>query len=172
MDLEALVGALGCRDDRRVADKGVVDTRVRDQVGLELVKIHVESTVESERRGDRADNLSNQAVQVLVVRTRNVEVTLANVVDSFVVNKESAVGVLDGAVSRQNGVVRLNNGRGDTRSRVDGELELALLAVLGRKAFKKKSTETRTGTTTERVEDQETLEGVAVVLKIGQHGSI
>ena len=35
--LEALVAALGGADDRRVADQGVVDSGVWDQVGLELV---------------------------------------------------------------------------------------------------------------------------------------
>jgi hypothetical protein len=58
----ALVG----RDDRSVADERVVNSRVRDQVGLELVEIDVESTVESERRGDGADNLGDKTVQVLV----------------------------------------------------------------------------------------------------------
>jgi hypothetical protein len=52
VDLEALVGALAGRDDRGIADERVVDTRVRDQVGLELVEIDVERTVEPKRRGD------------------------------------------------------------------------------------------------------------------------
>lgn len=52
VDLEALVGALGCRDDRRVADQRVVDAWVRDQVSLELVEIDVQRAIEPERRGD------------------------------------------------------------------------------------------------------------------------
>lgn len=58
--------ALVSRDNRSVADERVVDSGVRNQVGLELVEIDVEGTVESERRGDGADNLSDEAVQVLV----------------------------------------------------------------------------------------------------------
>lgn len=50
---------------------------------------------------------------------------------------------------RENGVVGLDNGSGDSGSRVDGELKLALLAVLRRKTLEEKSTETRTSTTTE-----------------------
>lgn len=46
VDLEALVRAPVGRDDRRIADQGVVNTRVGDQVGLELVKIDVERTIE------------------------------------------------------------------------------------------------------------------------------
>ena len=59
MDLEALVGALGGRNDGRVADQRIVDAGVRNQIGLELVKIHVESAVESQRRGNGADDLGD-----------------------------------------------------------------------------------------------------------------
>ena len=161
--LEALMGALLGRDDRRVTDQRVVDTRVWDQVGLELVQVHVEGTVEAQARGDRADNLSNQAVEVLVVGTGNVQAAPANVVDSLVVDKERAVRVLNGAVGRKDGVVGLDDRGGDARSRVDGEFELALLAVVGREALKQEGTESGTSTTTKRVEDEESLERRAVV---------
>lgn len=153
MDLEALVLALGSGNHRRVADKRVVNSGVRDQVGLELVEIDVESTVESEGRGDGADYLGDQAVQVLKGRSRNVKIPAADVVNGLIVDKESTIRVLNGAVSRQNGVVRLHNGSRDTRSRVDGKLQLRLLAILGREALEHESTETRAGTATERVED-------------------
>jgi hypothetical protein len=163
LDLEALVLALVGRNDRSVADERVVNSRVRNQVGLELVQIDVEGTIESERRGNGTDNLGDETVQVLVWRSRNVEVATADVVDSLVIDEESTVGVLNGAVSRQDSVVRLNDGSWGSGSRVDSELKLGLLAVLGGETLKKESTETRTGTTTERVEDQETLKGLAVV---------
>ena len=163
MNLEALVGALGSRDDRGVADQGIVDTRIGDQVGLELVEIDVEGTIEAERRGDGRDNLSNQTVEMLIARPGNIQIPAADVVDSLVVDQECAVRVLDRAVGGKNSVVRLDDGSGNPGSRVDGELELALLSVVGRQTLKEESTKSRTGTTAERVEDQETLEGVAVV---------
>jgi hypothetical protein len=98
-DLKALVGALLSRDDGRITDERVVDARVGHKIGLELVQINVERTVESQRRGDGADNLGNQTVEVLVVGPGNVQAATADVVDSLVVNKERAVGVLDGAMS-------------------------------------------------------------------------
>ena len=155
--------ALGSRDNRCVTDKRIVDPRVGHQVRLELVQVDVESTIESQRRGNGADDLGDEAVQVLVAGTRDIQGALADIVDSFVVNQESAVRVLDSAVGGEDGVVRLDDGSGDTGSRVDGELELALLAVLGRETLEKESTETGTSTTTKGVEDQETLQGVAVV---------
>lgn len=63
----------------------------------------------------------------------------------------------------QNGVVGLNDGRRDAGSRVDGELELGLLAVLASETLQEESTETGAGTTTEGVEDKEALETNAVV---------
>lgn len=157
------MGTLAGRNDRSIADQRVVDTRIRDQVGLELVQIDVERTVEAQGRGDGADDLGNQAVEVLVARARNIQVATADVVDGLVVDKESAVGVLDRAVGRQNGVVRLNDGGGHARCRVDGKLELALLSVLGGQALEEEGAETRASTTTKGVEDQETLQGAAVV---------
>lgn len=144
-----------------------MDTRVWHKVGLKLVQIDIERAIEAQAGGDGANNLSNQAVEMLVVGARNIQAASADIVDSFVVNKEGAVGVLDGAVCRQNSVVRLDDGGGNARSRVYGELEFALLAVIGREALEEERTETGTGTTTEGVEDEETLEGRAVVCGCG-----
>jgi hypothetical protein len=53
---------LGRGDDRGVADERVVNSGVGNQVGLELVEIDVEGTIKSERRGNGADNLGDEAV--------------------------------------------------------------------------------------------------------------
>lgn len=68
-------------------------------------------------------------------------------------------------MGRENSVVRLDDGVGNTRGGVDAELELRLLAVVVGEALKEKGTEAGTGTTAEGVEDQEPLEGLAVVCK-------
>lgn len=107
--------------------------------------------------------LGDQAVQVLVVGALNAEVATADVVDGLVVDHEGAVRVLEGGVSGEDGVVRLNNRGGDLGSGVDAELQLALLAVIDGQTLHEEGTETGTGTTTEGVEDEETLETRAVV---------
>ena len=140
-----------------------MDAGVRDQVGLELVQIDVQGAVEAERRGDGRDDLGDQAVKVLVARPGNVQIPAADVVHGLVVNQEGAVRVLDGAVGGQDGVVGLDDGRGQARGRVHGELQLALLGKVGRQALEEQSAETGTSATAEGVEDQEALEGVAVV---------
>lgn len=163
VDRVGLVGSLGSRDDGSVGDQGEVDTGVGDQVGLEFVQIDVEGTIETQGGGDGGNNLSDQAVQVLVAGALNAEVAAANVVDGLVVDHEAAVGVLQGGVSGQDGVVGLNNGGGVLGSRVDAEFQLRLLAIVHRETLHQQSTKTGTGTTTERVEDQESLETSAVV---------
>lgn len=73
--------------------------------------------------------------------------------------------MLQSRVCRQDRVVGLNDRIRHFRGRVDTEFQFGLLAVVGRKALKKESTETRPGTTTEGVEHKEALEARAVICK-------
>lgn len=56
LDGVGLVGGLGSRDDRSVSDQREVNTRVGDQVGLELVEINVEGAIETQGSGDGRNN--------------------------------------------------------------------------------------------------------------------
>jgi hypothetical protein len=143
-----------------------VDARVRNQVSLELSDINVESTVETKRSRQGRDGLSNQSVEVGVGRTLNVEITAADVVDGLVVKHDSHIGVLEKRVSGKHGVVGFNHGGGNLWGRVDGESELRLAAVVNRQTLKDKRAETRSGTSTDSVEDEETLKTSAVVSKL------
>lgn len=160
------MSALGSRNDRRIADQRVVNAGVGNQVGLELVQVNVQGAVKPQRRGDGRDDLSDQTVEVLVARPGNVQVPAADVEHGLVINQEGAVRVLDCAVGGKDSVVGLNNGRGEARRRVHGELQLALLAIVGREALEKQSTEAGTSTAAEGVEDEEALEGLAVVYRL------
>lgn len=142
-----MAGLLG-GDDRCVGDEGVVDAREGDEVGLELVEIDIQRTVKTEGGGDGRHDLGDESVQVLEVGAGNVERTTADVVDGLVVNEESAVRVLNGRVGGEHSIVGLDNSGGDARRRVDGELELALLAIIGAKALQKEGAETRPSTAT------------------------
>jgi len=107
--------------------------------------------------------LRNEAVQVFVVWSLNTEVASAYVVDGFIVHHEAAVRVLESGVGSQNGVVRLNHRGGNLWSWVDTELELALLAIVDGQTFHQQGTEPRYSSTTEEVEDEETLQARALV---------
>ena len=123
------------RNDWSISNQGKVDSGIRNQIGLELIQINVESSVKSERGCDGGNNLGDQTVQVGVGRTFNVEVSSADVVDGLVVDHEGTVGVLQGGVGAQCGVVGLHHGRGHLGGGVNGELELRLLAIVHRQTL-------------------------------------
>ena len=124
-----VVGLLG-RDDRGIGDEGEVDTRVGHEVGLELGEIHVQCTVETKGGSDGGDNLADQTVEVGVGGSFDVQVSAADVVDGLVVYHEGTVGMLQGGMGGQDGVVRLNYSGRHLGSWVDGKLELRLLAIV------------------------------------------
>jgi hypothetical protein len=162
-DRELLVVSFLSGDNRGIRGKHKVDTRVRDQVGLELSDIDVECPIETKRGGQGRDNLANQPVKVGVGRALNIQRTTADIVHSLIVEHDADVGVLEERVGGQDTVVGLDNSGGDLRGGVDGEAQLGFLAVVDGKTFQEEGTETGTGTTTDSVEDQETLETSAVI---------
>ena len=125
-DGELLVVGLLRGDDGGVRGEHEVDARVRHQVGLELGDVDVEGTVEAEGRGERRDDLGDEAVEVGVGRALDVEGAAADVVDGLVVEHDGDVGVLEEGVGGEHGVVWLDDGGGDLWGRVDGEAELGL----------------------------------------------
>jgi hypothetical protein len=160
-----VIGLLS-RDDRSIHAEREVNTRIRHQVGLEFSKINVQSTIESEGNSDGGNALSGKSVQVGVGRSLDFKVSSAHIVQGFVINHEGDIGVFQHSVSAEHGVVGFNNSSGNLRRGVDSELNLGLLAVVDRETFKEEGTETGTSTTTERVEDHESLETSAVISKL------
>jgi hypothetical protein len=71
--------------------------------------------------------------------------------------------VLKSGVGGQNGVIWLDNRGCGLGSWVDAELQLDLLAKVDGETLHEKSTESRTSSTTEGVEDKESLETRAVI---------
>jgi hypothetical protein len=124
------MGSLLRREKRRVCSEGEMDTREGNQVRLELVQIDVEGAVEAERSSNRRDDLSNKPVKVGEAGLGNTKLLLADVVDSFVVDHEGAVGVLESGMGSKDRVVRLNDGARELGSRIYAELKLGLLSVI------------------------------------------
>jgi hypothetical protein len=162
-DGELLVVSLLGADDRSVRGKHKVDTRVRHQVGLKLSDIDVEGTIETKGGGQRGNNLGNETVQVGVGRTLDIQRATADVVKCFVVKHDSNIGVLEEGVGGKDRVVRLDNCSGHLGRRVHGETELRLLTVVHGETLQKERSETGTGTSTDGVEDHETLKTGTVV---------
>lgn len=150
-------------DDRSVRNKRVVNSWKRHEVSLEFVQVDIKGTIEAQAGGKRANDLGGEPVKVFVTRAGDVQLALTDIVDSLVVDEESAFGVLNGAVCGKDGIVGLYHGSRHERRRVDGKLQLRLLTILCRKVLKQECAETRAGPAAEGVEDQETLKGRAVI---------
>ena len=124
-----VVGLLG-GDDWSVGDQWEMDPWVWDQVGLELCQIDVQSTIEPQRGGDGGNDLTDQPVQVGVGWSFDVEVSSADIVDGFVIDHESAIGVLQGGMGGEDRVVWLDNSGGNLWGWVDGKFQLGFFTVV------------------------------------------
>ena len=140
-----------------------MDTRVGYQVGLELGQIHVQGTIETKRRSNGGNDLANEAVQVDIAGSFDVQVAVANVVDGLVVYHESTVGVLQSGVGGQDGVVGFHHSSGYLRSRVDGEFQFRFLSIVHGETLHQQRSESGASSTTERAEHQEPLKACALV---------
>ena len=160
-----VIGLLG-GDDGGVRGQHEMDTGVSDQVSLELSDIHVQGAIESQGGSQRGDNLSDESVQVGVSGSLDVELSAADVVDGFVVEHDGHILMFQEGVGGQDGVVGLNDGGGDLRRGVNGETQLGFLAVVNGKSFQEEGAETGTSTTTNGVENHETLETGTVISEL------
>ena len=82
------------------------------------------------------------------------------------VDHEVTVGVLQRRVRRQDRVVRLYDGCRHLRRRVDSKLQLRFLALVDAYSFHQQRREATSGSAAERVEDEESLQTVAVVTEL------
>jgi len=153
-------------DDRGIRRQHKVNSRVGDKVGLEFSDINIESSVESEGGGQGRDNLSDESVKVGVGGSLNIELSSADIVNGFVIEHDGNIGVLKKRVSGENGVVRLNNSGGDLGRGVDGESELGFLSVIDGKSFKKERSESRSSSSSNGVEDKESLKSGTVISEL------
>ncbi len=143
-----------------------MDPGVGHQVGLELGQIHIEGTIKAKGSSDGGHNLANEPVEVGIGGPLNVQVAAADVIDGLIVNHEGTVGVLQGGMGGQDGIVGLNNSSGHLGCRVDGELKLGLLAIVNREAFHQEGGESRSSATTKGVEEKESLEARALISQL------
>merc|ERR1719499_2971065 len=98
-----MVGLLS-RDDGSIGHKREVDPWVRHQVSLELGKVNIQSSINSEGSSDGGDNLANHAVEIRVRRSLDVEIPATDVINRLVINHESTVRVLKSGVGCQDSV--------------------------------------------------------------------
>ena len=165
-DGELLVVSFLGRDNWGIRRKHEMDSWIWHQVGLELSNIDVKGTVESEGGSQGGDNLGNESVQVGVGWSLNVEVSSGDIIDGLVIKDDSDISVLKEGVSGEHRVIWLNNGGGDLWGWVHGETELGFLTIIDGESLKEERSKTRSGTTTDSVEDKEALKTSALISKL------
>jgi len=143
-----------------------MDTGVGDKVGLELVDINIQSSIETKRGSERTDDLGNEPVKVGVGRTLNTEVATADIVKGFVVKTESTIGVFQKGVGTEDGVVGFYNSGRHLGRRRNGKGKLGLASVVHREPFEEKRSKTGSGSSTSGMEDEESLKTGTVVGKL------
>jgi len=70
-----------------------MDSWVWHQVSLEFSDVDVQGTIESEGGSQRGDNLSDESVQVGVGGSFDIELSSADIVDSFVIKHNSNISM-------------------------------------------------------------------------------
>jgi hypothetical protein len=128
-----------------------VDAGIRDQVDLELVKVNVEVTAESQRSGQGRHDLGNQAVEVGVGGGGQVKVSLADIIDGLIVKDKVDISVLQESMGGEHSIVGLNNGSGHHGGGVDRESKLWLLGVVSRQALQEQRSMARASSSTNSV---------------------
>jgi len=71
-----------------------MDSWIWHQVGLEFGDIDVKGTIESEGSSQGGDNLGNESVQVGVGWSLDIEISSADIIDGFVIEDNSNIGML------------------------------------------------------------------------------
>jgi len=110
--------------------------------------------------------LRHKPVEVGVRWSLNVKGAAADVIDCLIVKQHSNISVLKERVGGQDAVVWLNHRGGHLRRRVHSEPKLGLLAIVNRQTLKEERTKARASSSTNCIEDKETLETSAVVSKL------
>jgi hypothetical protein len=82
-----------------------MDSMVWDQISLDPSTVDLQSTVESQRSGQRRDSLVDQFVHVGVSWSFDIELSSADVIDSSIVKHNSIIGVFQKGVGGQDRVV-------------------------------------------------------------------
>ena len=110
--------------------------------------------------------MSDESVQVSVGWSLDIKVSSADIINGLIIKDDSNIGMLKKRMSGEHGVVWLNNGGRNLWGWVNGETELGLLSVVDGKSLEKERSKSRSGTSTDGVEDEETLETSALIREL------
>ena len=136
------------------------------QICLEFSQVHIEGSIKAKGSSDGRHNLSYKAVEVGIRGPLNIKVPAANIIDGLIIHHEGTVRVLQGGVGCQDSIIGFNHSCCNLGSRVDGELQLRLLAIVNREPLHEQRSEARSSATSKRVEEKEALQASALVSQL------
>lgn len=151
-----------------IGNQGKVDSGEGYQIRLELIQIHIHGATETQRSRCGAHYLGDQTIQIPIGGPVHTQAIVTYIVDGLVVHHEHTVRVVHGGVGGEQRVIWLHHGGGDLGRWIDGKVQLALLAVIGGQALHQQGCESRTSTTAQRVEDEESLQAVTLLCDLLQ----
>merc|ERR1719345_588986 len=132
-----------------------------DQVDGEFPEIGVELSGESEAASHTGEGGGDEMVKITVGGGGELEGPEADIVEGLVVNAHNLIGVLDELMHGEGGVVGLDDGVGDLGGWHDGEGAHNSVGVFLTDLGDKEGSHSRSGTSTKRVGDLESLEAIA-----------
>ena len=100
-----------------------MDTWVWHQVGLELSDIDVQSTIETKGSGQGGDDLSNQSIQVGVSWSLDGQISSTDIVNSLIVDHKCTIGMFQGCMRGEDGIVWFDNGSRNLRCWVNSKFK-------------------------------------------------
>merc|ERR1719265_2473007 len=114
-----LLGATG--GQRSEAGHEEVETRERNKVHSNFAQVTIQLTREAQAASDAADGRAHEVVQVAVGWCGELQRAETDVIQSFIVQEEALIGVLDELVEGQHSVVWLDDGVAHLRRRNHGK---------------------------------------------------
>lgn len=150
------------RGQRSETDHEEVQAREGNHVDGQFTEVRVQLTRESQAGGDTRHDDGDKMVQVTILGCVELQCAEADVVESFVVDTECLIGVLDKLVDRQCSIVRFHDCVGHLGRWHDREGCHHTVRVFFADFRDQKRSHPGTGTTTKGVRDLESLKHVTV----------
>merc|ERR1719345_634602 len=138
-----------------------VQARKWDEVHSDLAEVAIQLTREAEAASHATHCGADKMIQVTICRRGQLQSAEANIVESFVVEKEALICVLNELMEREHSVVWLHNGVGHFRGWDDRERLHDSVRVLLTNLRNEQSAHACASATTEGVAKLEALEAIA-----------
>jgi hypothetical protein len=134
-----------------------METGERNQVNSQFSKIRVQLTGESQTTSNTGHSGRDQVVQVTIGGGSQFKSSETDIIKGFVINDHTFIGVFNQLMDRQSSVVGFNDGIRHFRRGDNGESFHDSVGIFFSDFGNQEGTHTRSGTTTQRVSDLETL---------------